>query len=621
MHTFFKDSLQDVKTIKQIMRLVWRVSPRFFLSLLVLALLNGLFPTASALITATLLGTLVGAIQHSKQVSFPADLTWLLVLMAGVAVLGSIVQRVSTVVQNLYQTVVSNRINLLIVEKSSEIDLAFFENSAFHNTLRVAASEAMFRPTMMINQLMNLASTCTTIVTLSLIIILWQAWMIPVLILSTLAMLRISVHFGARRVALVKGRSEIDRQKQYLQTVLTSDQAAKEIRLFGLRPFLLGKYRTLLDLTFQQDRKLAMRQLFSTGSLEVLLSAIQPFLYSFTAIQVLQGLISIGQFSLYTQAIQQLQTTLTSQMLQFGNLHESSLFVSNLFEFLAAQPHVEAPRPASSQQSSMISPTPRIEFRSVTFCYPGTEHKVLEDLSFVIQPGEAVALVGANGAGKSTFVKLLSGLYEPTSGQILFDDVPIQHLDRQDLRRFLSVIFQDYTIYHLSAYDNIGMGQVSRIADRAFLETAARRSGLDQVIQHLPNGYETILGRYWESGHELSGGQRQLVALARALLRNAPILVLDEPSAALDIYTEHDFFQHLLADRTEGETQTVIFISHRFASVCHADRILVLEHGRLSEQGTHAELLAQKGRYAGMFNLQAEPYHHGQTLALSAQKD
>ncbi|HEY0756949.1 MAG TPA: ABC transporter ATP-binding protein [Ktedonobacteraceae bacterium] len=620
MHTFFKDSMQDMKTIRQITQLVWKISPRFFLSLLALALLNGLFPTASTFITAALLGVLVGVIQHGKQASFPADFTWLLVLMAGAVVLGSVVQRLSAVIQNLYQTLVANRINLLIVEKSSEIDLAFFENPVFHNTLRIAVSEAMFRPMMIINQLMNLATTLTTIVTLSIVVILWQAWIIPVLFLSTLVMLRVSVHFGARRVALVKGRSEIDRQKEYLQMLLTSDQAAKEIRLFGLRQFLLGKYRGLLDLTFQQDRKLAMRQIFYTGGLEALLSAVQPLLYSFTAIQVLQGLISIGQFSLYTQAIQQLQTTLTGQMFQLGNLHEGNLFVSNLFEFLAGQPHVEAPRPASSQHRSAISPNPRIEFRDVTFCYPGTEHIVLQDLSFIIQPGESVALVGANGAGKSTFVKLLSGLYEPTSGQILLDDVSIQDLDRQDLRRFLSVIFQDYTIYHFSAYDNIGLGQVAQIQDRASLEVTARRSGLDRIIQQLPNGYETILGRHWESGHELSGGQRQLVALSRALIRNAPILVLDEPSAALDIYAERDFFQHLLADRAEGETQSVIFISHRFASVCHADRIFVLEHGHLSEQGTHHELLAQKGRYAEMFNLQAEPYN-GQALALSAQKE
>jgi ATP-binding cassette subfamily B protein len=387
----------------------------------------------------------------------PTNFVLLLALLAGVNLVSQVVQHLIGTAQRLHHTRVTNYIQLLIAEKAVEIDLACFEDAEFHNQLRMAAAESAYKPMVFIQQLMQATATLVTFTSLATVVLLWHAWILPFVVIASLATLWVSIRFGTARVQLITQRSETERKKYYLLTLVTSDQAAKELRLFGLRNFLLTNLQNLTETLYQQDRRLAVREQLYSGIAGSILALVQPALFAFTAFQSLQGAISIGQFSLYTQSITQLSGQVTQLLLIAGSLHESNLFAAQLLSFLRMQPQVEAPRSEPKVCLATITRTPHIEFRNISFQYPGTARAVLQNVSFEVRPGEAIALVGENGAGKTTLVKLLAGLYEPTEGNILLDGVDIRFLDRDDLRAYLSVIFQDYTIYHLSARENIGL--------------------------------------------------------------------------------------------------------------------------------------------------------------------
>ena len=595
-------------TVKPLIGLVWRASPSFFVILLILTLANGLLPAANIFVNSKLIETLVQAVQSPQAGNLlSAQFILLLLSLGGLSLLEQFLRHTNETVQNLYQTRVTNYVQLMVTEKASSLDLAFFEDPEFHNLMRNASSEASFRPMMIVQQLMTIASMLTTLISLAVVLFFWQVWIVPVIVITSLITLRVSGSFARAHVDLVVKRTQMDRKGQYFQHELTSDFRAKEVRLFDLKRFFLPKLREILEQMYQQDRQLARRELLYSGIVQTALAVVRPFLVGFCAFQVIAGVISIGQFSLYTGSIISLYGSLNGLMMMLAQFHESNLFVANLFRFMALQPRVEAPRLHSKEHLAKISRLPTIEFRNVSFLYPGTDRLVIEHLNLRISPGEAVALVGENGAGKTTIVKLLAGLYEPTEGEILFDGVDIRLLDRSDLRDFLSTIFQDFGVYHLSVHENIGMGRVERVKDDLYIEEVARKTGLDPIIQDLPYKYETIIGRFFDQGYELSGGQRQLVALTRSVMRGAPILILDEPTASLDISTEQHFFQSLL-DKRSGQPQSVLFISHRFTTTRRADRIIVLEQGQIIEEGNHDGLMRLNGRYAKMFNAQLRMY-------------
>lgn len=597
-------------TVRPLAGLIWRSSPGLFLASVGLMALTGFLPAANIFITSALIETLVGATRAGGNpgLAVPMDFVLLLALLAAVNLTAQIAERLAFAVTQLQSTRIGNRVQTLIAAKAAEVDLASFEDREFHDKMRTVADEAPYRPQQIVDEFMRSVSTLTTLASLAAVLLLWHAWAVLALLAASAATLWVSTRFGSALVELVSSRAETERKRYYLNDLFVSDGAAKEIRLFGLQDLLLGRFSGVLEMMYRQDRRLALRELAFSVPAGLLVAAVQVALIVFTALEALRGEISVGQFNLYMLSIVQLGAQLPAVASIVGALHESNLFAARLFDFLATRPGVEASRPRTEAGRASESRLPHVEFENVSFAYPGTGRPVLEGVSLEVRPGEAVALVGANGAGKSTLVKLLTGLYEPTSGRILLDGVDIRTLDRADLRAKLSIVFQDFTVYHFSARENVGVGQVDRLDDQDGIEDASRRSGLDRVVERLPNGFDTVLGRYWNKGHELSGGQRQLVALARALLRDAPVLILDEPSAALDVHAERDFFRRLLEEHESGRARSVIFVSHRFSTVRRADRVLVLDGGRLVEQGSHDELMGLDRVYAHMFRLQAAAY-------------
>jgi ATP-binding cassette subfamily B protein len=389
---------------------------------------------------------------------------------------------------------------------------------------------------------------------------------------------------------------------QYLEQVLTVDSAAKEVKLFGLGDTLLKRYQDFFWSFYREDTTLALRRSRISMLWGLVSSASFYVVYAYIVWRTLSGSISLGELTFYLTLCRQSQGSFQGLLGNINGLYESGLFLNNLFDFLAIKPRMQ---PAFDARRVTLPFQQGIEFRNVGFRYPGREDWALRNVSLIIHPGEKIALVGANGAGKTTLIKLLTRLYDPTEGQILLDGVDLRDYDLDDLRSHIGVIFQDFVRYQSTVRENIGFGQITALDDQARLDVAAERGGADEVVAGLTDGYDAMLGRWFDKGNELSGGQWQKIALGRAFMRDGAVLVLDEPTAALDAEREYEIFKRF-RDLTAGKI--ALLISHRFSTVRMADRIAVLEGGKLLELGTHHELLAADGTYAHLFNLQAQGY-------------
>jgi ATP-binding cassette subfamily B protein len=428
-------------------------------------------------------------------------------------------------------------------------------------------------------------------------------WMALVALIAPLPAFFASMRYGWWGYQMMRRQSPLRREMSYYNNLLTTDTYNKEIKLFTLGDFFIKLYRTLYNRYYIEARSIIVPRYLASffwglGSLLV-----NGFIYLYIALQTVAGHITLGKLTFYSQAALSVGSSFQSLLSGISSTYENNLFINTLFEFLDYQPRIVSPPNGLKPEGDDLT----IEFRNVSFTYPGRESAgaALRNVSFRIEPGEAIALVGRNGAGKTTIVKLLTRLYDPDEGQILVNGHDIREYDLAALRDRIGVIFQDYVTYWLSAARNIGVGSIAAIDDQEGVRVAAGKSGASAVIEKLPDGYETMLGKWFDSGQQLSGGEWQKIALARAFMRDASLLILDEPTSSLDPQAEYEVFARF-RELTQGKS--AIFISHRFSTVRLANRILVLENGGIRESGTHEELLALEGRYAELFSLQAEAY-------------
>jgi ATP-binding cassette subfamily B protein len=586
----------------QALRFVWRANHWGIVGLGFLTLAGALLPATQAWVGKLIVDGVVAAIQHGQDNEQAKAVFFYLVLELILILLSTGFVQARRLIQQLIQLKLTNQIRGEIIAKALTLDLAFFEHPEFYDKLQNARREGGYKPVELINDTFQIVQNAITLISFAVLLLRFSPWLVAILVATSIPAFIAETHFSGQGFRLLTRRAPETRQINYLTRLLTEDSAVKEIKLFNLGEKLLARYLTLFEKFFQEDKSLAVRRAVAGFSLGLIATLGFYGSYAWIVWHTVQSKISLGDMTLYLAIFRQGQSTFQTILYAVSSIYENNLFMSNFFDFLGLQPRLSIAAQTKTLPAKLLG---GIEFRGVGFRYPESEEWALRDINLSICPGEKIALVGHNGAGKTTLIKLLSRLYDPTEGAILIDGVDIREVDPLVLRQRIGVIFQDFVRYHLPARENIGFGQIEASADLDRIVAAARKSGAHTVVETLPEGYETMLGRWFHGGHELSLGQWQKIALARAFMRDAEILVLDEPTASVDAESEYEIFRHF-QELTAGKM--AILISHRFSTVRMADRIAVIQGGSITEIGTHQQLLRLEGTYAHLFSMQAEGY-------------
>jgi len=595
----WRDRLSALRNVPTVLRFVWESGRAVVVLGLIARVIAALLPPALFWVSKLIIDTIFRIITTHQPIS--ARLWWLVGAEFGLAVSTGLVGRLIDFLDTLLAGKYMNHISVRVMEHAASLDLLAYEDPVFYDRLERARVQAQDR-LYMIQAIGRLIQQVITTITLSITIMVFSPWLLLLLIVGVIPAFVGETHFAFLGYAKNFRQTPVRRQLDYLRLLGGSKEAAKELKLFGLQGFLSGRFKTLADQVYHEDIALARRKFTAGSLLSIIGTAGYYTAYVYAVWRTVTGVFSFGTLTLLANAIRDASSNLQQTFSTLSTIADQALFLTDLIAFFDMKPSIR------SKPDALPAPRPireGFEFRGVSFRYPGSSRLVLNRLNFHLRPGERVALIGENGEGKTTIVKLLTRLYDPVEGQVLLDGIDLREYDLEDLYREIGVIFQDFMRYEMTARENIGVGRIERLNDPELLLQSAQKSMATDVLRKLPAGMDQMLGRRFDGGVDLSGGEWQKVALARAYLRDAQVLILDEPTSALDARSEYEVFKRF-AELTAGKM--ALFISHRFSTVRMADRIVVLENGRIAEEGDHDTLTSLGGRYAEMFELQAASY-------------
>jgi ATP-binding cassette, subfamily B, bacterial len=595
----WSNRLQALRNIPPVLKIVWQSGPWVVGLGLLFRLIVSVIPIGLLWVAARIIDGVVAV--STKHQAIPNSFWWLVATEFGLTVSAGVCGRIIAFLDTLLADRYSRHVSILVLDHASKLDLATYENPAFYDRLERARVQATDR-LVMIQSTGQIIQQSITTISLAIPIVWFSPWLLLLLVAFVLPAFLGESHFAFLGYSLSFSQTPRRRMMDYLRVLGGSKEAAKELKLFGLREFIATRFRTLWDGIYNENRALARHRLWAGAALSILSALGYYGAYVYVLYQALNARISIGTMTFLTGTILQISSNIQQIFSTLASIADQALYLTDLLAFFNMQPTV------LSKPDALPAPRPirdGFEFHNVSFWYPGTSRRILDRLNFRLSPGERVALIGENGQGKTTIVKLISRLYDPTEGKILLDGIDLREYSIEDLCSEIGVIFQDFMRYEMTAAENIAVGRIEKLDDMAAIEAAARKSLADLVVKKLRNGYDQMLGRRFEGGVDLSGGEWQRLALGRAYLRDAQVLILDEPTAALDARAEFEVFERF-SDLTTGKS--TLLISHRFSTVRMSDRIVVLEGGKIVEEGHHEKLMALGGRYAEMFELQASSY-------------